>query len=98
MHGVDITTSDNNEIRVEIRREDAELAIYITDNGNGMDEEQISRVFRESPDGKLHAIKNIDRRIKLRYGEAYGVTIKSAPGEGTQVKLSLPFTEHGGES
>ena len=95
MHGIDITESEDNEIHVEIRREGDELAIYITDNGGGMSEEQLRQAFGENQDGKLHAIKNIDRRIKLRYGDGYGVTIRSAPGEGTQVRLLLPAVSRG---
>ncbi len=96
MHGVDMAASDDNEIRVGVCLEDEELAIYITDNGDGMSEEQIRLAFMESPDGKQHAIKNVDRRIKLRYGCGYGVTIASAPGRGTQVKLLLPAVRSDG--
>lgn len=36
-------------------------------------------------------IKNVDERIKIMYGEDYGVHITSKPGEGTKVRISLPL-------
>ncbi|MNJ75486.1 hypothetical protein D3C77_725920 [compost metagenome] len=37
-----------------------------------------------------YGVKNVDERIKLRYGEAYGVHIASIYGAGTTVRLLLP--------
>ncbi|MFF2907243.1 sensor histidine kinase [Paenibacillus sp. NPDC057934] len=35
-------------------------------------------------------IHNVDERLKLYYGQNYGVTITSAPGQGTEVKIVIP--------
>ena len=35
-------------------------------------------------------VKNVNERIKLLYGETYGVEISSELGEGTKVRVSLP--------
>ena len=35
------------------------------------------------------AISNVNRRIKMLYGEPYGVSISSLPGEGTKVCIKL---------
>ncbi|MDR0637562.1 MAG: sensor histidine kinase [Spirochaetaceae bacterium] len=42
------------------------------------------------PDDTVFALKNIDRRIKLRYGGEYGMTFASTLGEGTVVTLVMP--------
>jgi two-component system sensor histidine kinase YesM len=42
------------------------------------------------PDDNAFALKNIARRIKLRYGGEYGITFDSALGEGTTVTLTMP--------
>jgi sensor histidine kinase YesM len=34
---------------------------------------------------------NVDQRIKLRYGEQYGLTVASARGEGTVVSILFPI-------
>ena len=36
-------------------------------------------------------IKNVDDRIKLTYGNAYGQTIKTKPGEGVEVIIRQPL-------
>lgn len=35
-------------------------------------------------------INNVDNRIKLSYGQAFGISIQSDPGEGTEVTILLP--------
>jgi two-component system sensor histidine kinase YesM len=47
--------------------------------------------FEPIQDDNAFALKNIDRRIKLRYGGAYGMTFDSAIGEGTVVTLVMPI-------
>jgi len=44
----------------------------------------------QQEDERYHAIKNTDRRIKLHYGDKYGVMIKSTPGAGTIVTITIP--------
>ena len=34
-------------------------------------------------------LKNVDERIKLEYGEDYGLRVRSAPGEGTKVTIRI---------
>ena len=40
-------------------------------------------------------LKNIEDRIKMIYGPAYGLAITSSPGYGTQVVIQLPITDAG---
>ncbi|MCS7460473.1 sensor histidine kinase [Paenibacillus doosanensis] len=44
-------------------------------------------------------IHNVDERIKLYYGDRYGIKLSSAPGAGTVVNISIPLaiTSHEGE-
>lgn len=77
-------------------KDDEFLLIDIEDNGTGMDEDTLDalikklntpNVFYKSSIG-LH---NISQRIRLYYGEKYGMTIKSRVGKGTLVSLVLPL-------
>ncbi len=40
-------------------------------------------------------VHNVDQRIKLYYGEEYGVDIESELFEGTCVKIQLPYVQGG---
>lgn len=73
--------------------EDNQIALFlVTDNGPGMPQEQIDRLFQES-EGQNHAIglRNVHKRLQILYGDSFGVEIRSAPQEGTTVILRLPF-------
>ena len=58
------------------------------DNGKGMSDEEIYSMTETCKDNI--GIKNVDRRIKLIYGDEYGVVIESQVGKGTRVKVLLP--------
>lgn len=67
------------------------------DDGVGMDEETAARALLGRQEGNRGSIglSNIHRRIRLRYGEGYGLQIFSQPGEGTTVRVTLPAQEEG---
>lgn len=71
------------------------LKIYVKDNGVGMSEEQIEMLLNGANDKRKEfnniGIKNVDERIKLSFGNQYGIKIKSVLGEYTKVIISLPF-------
>jgi len=67
------------------------IVFRVQDNGRGMDMRQMQAAL--APDNGSIGIRNVDRRIKLLYGEPYGVRIKSSPGEGTEVVIRLPFQD-----
>lgn len=72
-----------------------ELQISVSDSGTGMTEEELLRIRTMLNTPELHpqssiALYNINQRIRLCYGEDYGVTIESKYGKGTMVTLTLP--------
>ncbi|WP_229521436.1 sensor histidine kinase [Paenibacillus monticola] len=61
----------------------------IADNGRGMSSETINTIlYKESAS---IGIKNTIARIKMTYGDNYGVSIHSSPGSGTRVVITLPL-------
>ena len=49
--------------------------------------------------GRVHlGVRNVYERIRLYFGEDYGLSINSAPGEGTQITLLIPVLEEGAVS
>lgn len=69
------------------------LEIMVTDNGVGMDEDQLIRVRDEmngQKTGESIGLRNIRQRIQMIYGMQYGIQIESKPGQGTCVRIVLP--------
>ncbi|WP_336781311.1 sensor histidine kinase [Paenibacillus illinoisensis] len=79
----------------ETEKEADMLIIEIVDNGCGMDAAVIERIMKPVPpaeEERQHiGIRSVLRRIELIHGEPYGVQIESAVGEGTLVRLRLPY-------
>ncbi|MFA9465419.1 MAG: histidine kinase [Velocimicrobium sp.] len=69
------------------------ILISVTDNGEGMKREELTKLTyelekREEPESI--GVRNVDRRIRLHYGDAYGLDIKSKWKEGTTITLYIP--------
>ncbi|MDF2922318.1 MAG: hypothetical protein K0R57_1232 [Paenibacillaceae bacterium] len=82
------------------------LSIEVSDNGQGMSGEQMSRLMRMQSHRRLEetasspagiGLKTVIRRISLLYGPPYGLEIESSPGNGTTMRLILPVQEPPGE-
>ncbi|RIX59634.1 sensor histidine kinase [Paenibacillus nanensis] len=67
---------------------EAGVQVYkIEDNGAGMDASQLGNLMT---DHHHVGMANVDRRIRILYGDQYGIYIQSVPGQGTTVMVSLP--------
>jgi two-component system sensor histidine kinase YesM len=66
-----------------------ERVFVVRDNGKGMTAEQIG--YLAGPGGGSVGLSNVYRRIQAIYGEHYGVSVESVPGEGTTVTVRLPM-------
>lgn len=69
--------------------------LYVRDNGIGMTQERLNEVRagiqKLSYTGKeIYGLYNVNERIRLNFGETYGISIESTYGEGTCVSISLP--------
>jgi two-component system sensor histidine kinase YesM len=96
LHGLE-ETEKGGLISIEVTAKDDELLIInIYDNGLGMAEEEVITLTdsfkqRKKQSASNIGLYNINQRIRLFYGDAYGMTIKSQPYEGTLVSLTLPL-------
>ncbi|MDO4272207.1 MAG: histidine kinase [Eubacteriales bacterium] len=75
-------------INVIARVEGDEAVIRICDNGVGISSERIAYIL--SKDSDRVGLSNINQRLKLLYGENYGLKIISEKGQGTEVVLRFP--------
>lgn len=88
IHGFASMEKDGH-IKISGKFENNVARFCVEDNGIGMAAEQIKNVM--SGDGENIGIKNIDKRVKLIYGEQYGVMIESGPDAGTRIFIRMPF-------
>ena len=65
------------------------MKFIVSDNGCGMEEETLKNITTTETNG--YGIRNVDQRIKLFFGEAYGVTYESELGVGTTATITLPL-------
>lgn len=69
------------------------ILFKVIDNGIGIQPDRMKTLFASGEQTGGYGIRNVDERIKLRYGEEYGVSIASLYGGGTTVSIVLPFQE-----
>lgn len=84
--------SGQGRIYIQLYSKEDKVFFEIIDDGTGMTEKQIEEVLKERTDG--YGIMNVDERIRLKYGDDYGVRISSELGKGTTVSISIPRMEH----
>ena len=106
IHGVEVLDRDGRLV-VESELSSGDLLLRVRDNGGGMEPEKLERMRRKLSGAQLSKDKdivgyragigvvNVNNRIRLTYGEEYGVTIDSSPGQGTVVTLRMRAEEFG---
>ena len=93
LHGLE-PKKEGGTILITIEVQGDNLVIAVEDDGVGADEAEITEKMKNRESGKdTFALKNIDDRIKLRYGSAYGLCFESKPGKGTRVLVVMPLEQ-----
>ena len=86
-------------IAVTVEKENGIITVTVEDNGGGILPDRLEEIRNrlerkehvEEESGRGHVgLKNIHDRIRLYYGETYGIVIDSFPERGTVVTLSYP--------
>lgn len=93
-HGLEASTSIG-EIKISIYDEVGYLIIEVSDNGVGIDKERLDFINEKlesykNNNSKSIGISNVNERIKMFYGEEYGLYILSSSDIGTKVIMLLP--------
>lgn len=85
----------DNEIVIEGYLEEHRLILVVKDNGCGMTQEGIKELFDRKNKKDIGfnqvGIANVDQRIKLNYGNEYGLVIESTVDVETIVHICLPI-------
>lgn len=91
IHGLE--GRDDGYIKVSAEEQDSVLVLTVSDNGRGIPEEILEKINSSDelkPGGHL-GLYNVDRIIRLHYGDQYGISAENVPGEGSRVQLRLPI-------
>lgn len=90
-------------IMAEIAGDDLEISVF--DDGVGMETPMLDKlrtlltgdkIGEQTPDGwRSVGIKNVHDRLRMNFGEKYGLEISSQQRVGTVVKLKMPVLEGG---
>ncbi len=95
-HGIE-PKKQFGKIVVDVDENEKGLTISITDNGVGMSGETIQSLLNgeENRSGvfKKIGLNNVNQRIQIEYGPAYGISIASELGSYTCVTINLPMLE-----
>jgi sensor histidine kinase YesM len=90
-HGFDENTTGS--IYVTAKLVEDTIVIRVIDNGKGMESKKAALLLQGPAAGQDagYGIKNVNDRIKIHYGEQFGVEISSEPQDGTIVEIKIPF-------
>lgn len=90
IHGIE----DGGRVSVRAYGVSGACCLEVRDNGIGMDEEQLWRLRCGAGEPKQNhtsiGVENVDKRIRLYYGDACRLQIESAPGKGCVVSFRIP--------
>lgn len=101
IHGTELKVGAGRLI-IHLERTEKRLLIRISDDGRGMDEVSLNRLNAKLGKGSFRmarqeqeakgglALVNVDDRIRLLFGDEYGLHVFSILGAGTDVEISLP--------
>lgn len=93
VHGLEDKDGDKR-IDITAERQGDALIVTISDNGVGMSEERLETMLRgleaRDNDQPHIGIHNVHRRIRMLFGERYGLSIESKLNQGTRMLVLLP--------
>jgi len=97
-HGIEDLAEDTN-IYIKGMEKDGDCVIEISDAGKGMSDEELERLKKkiageiETYGGSVSGIglKNVQDRIRMSFGEKYGIDIASKLGCYTKVMVRVPM-------
>lgn len=90
IHGFAEPNTQGNQIIISVYPENEEIKLIVSDNGVGMSLQQQKQQLTADSSGC--GVRNVNDRIKLYYGNEYGMEIESEPNRGTTVTLTLPLS------
>ncbi|MDX1358970.1 MAG: ATP-binding protein, partial [Clostridia bacterium] len=92
LHGFrDMRNSGFILIRASIDEDN--IVINIEDNGRGFKPDSVDKILKGGKDAPGYGIRNVNERIKLKFGEDYGLSYTLRPDGGTIATITMPKIE-----
>lgn len=101
IHGIERKVG-NGLIQIHLQLTETRLLIFVSDDGVGMSAEMLEKLNSQINNASLDTIRpekdrhggialvNVHNRVRLLFGEEYGLVVYSTPQVGTDVELTLP--------
>lgn len=94
VHGIEEKNGkETSVIRISARVKEGDILVYIQDDGAGITEERLKEIRAKLQEPGIFqdsiGIYNVNSRLRIVYGEKYGLNIDSRENEGTQVILRM---------
>ncbi len=83
-------------VRIRAAQKKNEILITVQDNGKGIPQEVVDRLYRGDMGSGSVGLSNVHKRLKSIYGEDYGLMISTAQ-EGTEIGIRIPRVKKRGE-
>ena len=87
------------QVELKVEQRDDLMTFILSDNGVGIPPEAAEQIARRLEQGYISSSRrgsvglyNTNGRIRLLYGEAYGLTFQSEEGKGTRITFAIPLT------
>lgn len=94
LHGILEKETKSGTIVLTGWLEDTDVVLLISDDGVGISPDKMPTILsgtgQSSSGGTNIAIYNTHRRLQILYGQKYGLTYTSTPGQGTEVQIRIP--------
>lgn len=93
LHGIMEKDNKRGNITITGWREQEDIILVVSDDGVGMEEEVLQGILKgelRKYNGTNIGVDNTNSRLKLLYGEQYGLTYHSTSGMGTEVEIRIP--------
>lgn len=93
-HGMEFMDGEG-EVVIKAYIKESDLFIDVIDNGFGMTQENAEAILNGTAQvkgkGSGIGLKNVNERIKIYFGDSYGLSIFSELDEGTTVRIHMPY-------
>lgn len=93
LHGIVKSMVSEGEIIIRVEETFDKILLKVIDNGDGMSQDKVDAILNKAVNSDVKAgigVNNVNERIRLYFGEHYGIEIESELEEGTTVKVWLP--------
>ncbi len=82
-------------IEITGRKVGNQIILRVSDNGKGMNKEELDSILNQNSASTKQGtgVKNVHERVRLYFGEEYGLQCTSIVGKGTEISVNIPIIE-----